>query len=708
MVNFLKTSLLIVSSLAIAKSQIAGSGTKNTGGTKSLGINPNANQPAQTACAKITSSQCPDFEIVASVPQATFDSLVQERVNSLKTELKGTTGLGCATYDTDFSSKARYIKSYACALVASEQTCPGSSKICSSLCSFINTSLESISCVNTLSKNKMINKCNSLGTQFNSCLSLVEKDTCGFEDPTSKAEYCKTTPNAPCCNDGTTPAKTVPTTKSVQTTTKTESKPTTESKETKKSKEKKKGSFFTSKGFLITLGILAAIIGVLGYFYYMGAKDEKEERMRNMESGNLKDDDTYQNNNYGNTQTIEVDKNQTFNNNNQGNNNLDMNSIKSPYDDKPSFAINADPFSDSNQVDPPPYNGGFNSGFNANNNNNEFGNNDYNNFSNDYNDYDKSFNDIKKAGPAENPFDAPEAVIRESDEDRLNKSMQDLSKNFPIDDMPTPSVVKITSIDQPQQAEQGHTDNFTNNNESKGNLDDILKPSMVKMTNIDSPVPSNSVPGNKEISIGEEILKPSMVTLTEIKTPEESKFNNEGNDEKETEKEEPTKGVVNMIDLKTPDSNEALNTKNLLTPSIMITNTEGQTSEAKTSESPAADDQPAQEGEEIQEEFSEMPDPRPFRCIHAYEPQIDDELRLDIDNEIDVLYEYDDGWCWAINKTTGEQGACPMLCLISVQEENKGEREWEKEMDVMKVPGRRESMLSGGFDVNRLSFSKTK
>ena len=68
-----------------------------------------------------------------------------------------------------------------------------------------------------------------------------------------------------------------------------------------------------------------------------------------------------------------------------------------------------------------------------------------------------------------------------------------------------------------------------------------------------------------------------------------------------------------------------------------------------------------------------MPEPKPFRAIHAYEPQIDDELRLEVDNEIDVLYEYDDGWCWAINKTTNEQGACPLLCLVSAKEASKSE-----------------------------------
>jgi len=417
--------------------------------------------------------------------------------------------------------------------------------------------------------------------------------------------------------------------------------------------------FFTSKAFIIMIIIFALVIGLLSYFYYVGSKDEKEENMRNLENGG---NNAYRNNNFGQTQTVEINKNQNLG----GNNPYDYNNR--PFDGTQNSAAN--PFSDSNRVDQPgPYNSS-------------------------YNDVQNSVsyqNPALMAAPVEtrnieNPFDSPKLDNPDNDYDnQINKSMQELSKNFPVDDMPTPSVVKITSIDKPQQG------NTNDDSKKEDNPDDMLKPSMVRMTNIETPVPSNTIPSDKDISIGDDVLKPSMVKLTEIETPQETSFNNEAQDgNNNAADEEPKKAVVNMIDLKTPASNEALNAG---TPSILVTSADGKV---------AGNSQ----DEEVQEEYSEMPEPRPFRAIHAYEPQIDDELRLVVDNEIDVLYEYDDGWCWAINKTTGEQGACPLLCLVSAKEEASGEREWEKDMDVMKVPGRRESMLSTSFDTSRLSFQK--
>jgi len=744
MLKLTRALLLVISLLSIVNSQLAGNnagvagttgatgatGAGATGPTGATGATGAGLAGAAGTCSKIVgSTMCPDFpDINVKVTQMAFDNLVQAKYDLLKGSLKGTVGTTCATYDSAFSSSVRYLKSYACSLVLKEQGCSGNSVLCPRICTDLNTSLTNMGCVNTQAQTQLMNKCNSISVNLANCIDSTnsEIDSCGLEDQTAKAAYCSQHPTILCCK-GTTGGAVSNTndmtgTKTVSSAT-TESTPTATQETTKtksdSKKSSKKGSFFTSKTFFIILGFLVVIVAILGFFYYLGAKDEKEEMMmRDMENGNNgnngNNDNSYQNNNYG-TQTVEVNKNQTFNNNLEVNNN-DY-SVRSPFDEKPSYAIpsasatSPDPFADSNQVDPiSPYNTTYNSGYD-----NNYGyNNDYNNNNNYNNDYNNMQNQSQVSyqnpsmvaaavpppfgapppAPVENPFDAPEAVIPQNDaENQLNKSMQELSKNFAPDDMPVPSVVKMTSIETPQQGNTNANEG-TKNNEN----DDILKPSMVRMTNIETPVPTNTVPAEKNINIGDDILKPSMVTLTEIKTPQETSFNDEAEKAKEAENEEPKKAVVNMIDLKTPDSNEALNA-GILTPSIMITNTDGQTTEASNKNE-------TEEG--LQEEYSEMPDPRPFRCIHPYEPQIDDELRLDLDNEIDVLYEYDDGWCWAINKTTGEQGACPLLCLISVQEEAKGDREWEKEMDVMKVPGRRESMLSNSFDTSRFSLNKTK
>jgi len=708
MLKLSKALLLVISSLSIVNSQVGGA-SNNVGGVNGAntgtasGVGANKSGPgaapgaapggttgtatggttglgaANGACSKITgSTQCPDFtNIFASVQQAEFDKLVQAKYNLLKSSLKGTMGTTCATYDTAFSSNVRYLKSYACSLVINEQGCSSqSTTICRRICNDLTNSLAGVDCINANIQTEIDTKCNQISSTLLSCIDSdsVEVATCGMENQAGKTAYCSSHTADKCCGAGADiikPTKSLPVTTSKTVPSPTQATETkNESKESSKKKEKK-GGFFSSITFYIILGVLVAIIGILAFFYYLGAKDEKEERMRNLESG--KDGDINQNNNYG-TQTVEVNKNQNFNANVDNNDNA-----KSPFDENSTSNI-ADPFADSHRVDPiHPYNTEYND----------------NEYSNDY----KNFNDLQNgvsyqnpsmvAAPVENPFDAPDAVIPDSAETKLNKNMQELSKNFSADDMPVPSVVKMTSIETPQQ---GNTNDGTKNND-----DDILKPSMVRMTNIETPVPSNTIPSEKNINIGDDILKPSMVTLTEIQTPQESSFNNDLDKEKEDGTEEPKKAVVNMIDLKTPDSNQALNTGNLLAPSIMITNTDGKTTDANQSQ---ADD-------DGQEEYSEMPEPRPFRCIHAYEPQIDDELRLDLDNDIDVLYEYDDGWCWAINKSTGEQGACPMLCLKPIKEIS-GKLGWNKDMDEMNVPGRRDSMLSNSFDPSRFSLTKVK
>jgi len=662
MLSINKIFLLALSTLSIANAQIqAAQGAAAAAG----------------ACTPIVSTECAEFgQIKAKVSQAVFDNKVKTELATLKNNLGG------AACKAELSSKVRYLKTLACGVIINEQACPGNTVICTDVCTTLNQSIISMSCASAAQGKAAINKlCSRISAPTNTCLAYynAELDTCGYESPAAKTTFCQTNATSKCCGGTGTIGTAGNTGATTNTNAASPTKPTPDSSKTssstakaskKKESKDKGGSFFTSKTFFIILGVLAFIIALLSYFYYVGSKDEKEEQMRNLENGNKSN--TYENNNYGGTQTVEVNKNQNLT---PDNNDYSYNNENAAYGNN-----TANPFSDNNQVDPV---------------------NSYN-----YNQsYDKSYNEVQNNGnyqnqdlavprDAQNPFESPQLEIQVPEDDieaQINRSMNELRKNFPADDMPTPSVVKITEIEKPKQSNTNEDDGTKKNND-----DDILKPSMVRMTNIETPVPTNTIPTDKDIEIGDNVvLKPSMVTLTEIQSPPETSFNNEEATKKdETTAEEPTKAVVNMIDLKTPSSNEALNAGNLLTPSIMITSTDGKTSEGLSQD------------EEIPEEYSEMPEPRPFRAIHPYEPQIDDELRLDMDNEIDVLYEYDDGWCWAINKTTGEQGACPLLCLVSAQEEASGEREWEKEMDVMKVPGRRESMLSNSFDPNRLSFAK--
>jgi len=682
MSNLCKTIFLVISLLFVFISQVGA---------------------ANGTCETITSNYCSDFGTInAKISQTAFDSLVQDKYNEFKKVLTS----GDAECETQLSSNVRYLKTLACAFIIKDQGCPGSTSICPDVCTYFSNSLDSVSCINGQGKSSIHSQCTIKSLQSNDCLDYyaAELSSCGYEDANSKTDFCAQNADSACCtstaeaNNDEASNITIPMNKP------------NKSKDATGENKKKGGSFFKSKFFIISSIILALIVAILGFFYYVGSKDEKEERMRNLELGNR--NQGYDNMSDDYNRTIEINKDKEKD--------TGFNYSDKDYDFASKFNYNNnsnenDPFDDSNQIDPStkynskpyennystsPYENNYSSSpyDNYNNNNNSQHDNNYstspyeNNFStspydkyssNLYNKnyssydhqfnykpypYEKSYNDVQGsttyqnqsvAAPVdsrkekENPFDSPKL---QNHEDSIDNQLS----GFPMTSMPA-----------------------TNNKSKKEKTK--AKASTTK-----------NIPSNKNINIGDDILKPSMVTLTEIQTPQE---NNYSHGTEEEEPAEPKKGVVNMIDIQTPASNEANTTRNL-TPSILVTSTNGEVSDISHEVSHNM-------SEDVTEDFSEMPEPRPFRAIHAYEPQIDDELRLEVDNDIDVLYEYDDGWCWAYNKTTDEQGACPLLCLVSAKEEASGEREWEKEMDVVKVPGRRESMISTSFDTSNLSFSNT-
>ncbi|KAI9364461.1 hypothetical protein DFJ73DRAFT_792627 [Zopfochytrium polystomum] len=52
-----------------------------------------------------------------------------------------------------------------------------------------------------------------------------------------------------------------------------------------------------------------------------------------------------------------------------------------------------------------------------------------------------------------------------------------------------------------------------------------------------------------------------------------------------------------------------------------------------------------------------------WKVITAYEPQIDDEVRLEIGHEVALETVYNDGWARGVNRSTGDAGYLPMACL---------------------------------------------
>jgi len=592
---------------------------------------------ANGTCEKITSTECPDFpSINALVNKEVFDSNVQKKYEELKNVLTA----GDNTCDADINAKVRYLKSMACAFVIKDQGCSGSTSLCPDICTEFGDSVKGISCVDTEKKSSIFNQCSLKTVQSGTCLLHFELElgTCGFEDASSKANFCAKPENSEtkCCKSNA-PAPVKTPTKS--TNEKVETKPKEHTQEAEEEK-KKGGSFFTSKVFIVISILIILIIAVLGYFYYVGSKEEKEERFRNLEEGNNGYMESYY---HGGNESKSRDISYSY-----GNDDYNLSGNNYNYHKK---LEDENPFDDSNRIDT--YSRRISNIINGDDDEgNEISKKAFNPFEQSYNDVQN--NTLLAAPPdVHNPFDSPKF-----EEDSI------------INNFPTPVNKDVDKIKKDD----------TNANATAP----TTKPETTYIPNI----PKIVLTDEKDINIGDDVLKPSVVTLTEIKSPEENNIK----DEKEIETpKEPQKGMVNMIDIKKPSSSEVVKTNNGLTPSILITNENGDVSSIDPEES-------------ITEEYSEMPEPKPFRAIHAYEPQIEDELRLEVDNEIDVLYEYDDGWCWAINKTTGEQGACPLLCLISAREAVFGDHGWEKDMEIVQVPGRRESMLS--FDSSNMSFSQ--
>ena len=277
MVKVSKSLLLLLSALSLtaAVKQDNNGGAVGGVGTQVGGV-----------CQKIISKACPDFPSINSkLNQVMFDNEVQKKITEMKNSLRGT-GM-CPTYESDFSAKVRYLKTIACADVISNQGCAGSTSICPGVCTQFTISLNGMSCIKT-QNNKVTDFCSKV-VHKNDCLDYYDSElnSCGFENAASKATFCATNSNLKCCggtgilNTGNNQNNNnqIPSSTTTSDTTKTDkaSSPT----ESSQPEKKKSGNFFTSKTFIIILIIFALVIGILGYFYYVGSKDEKEENMRN-------------------------------------------------------------------------------------------------------------------------------------------------------------------------------------------------------------------------------------------------------------------------------------------------------------------------------------------------------------------------------------------------------------------------------------------
>ncbi|OAD02589.1 hypothetical protein MUCCIDRAFT_156576 [Mucor lusitanicus CBS 277.49] len=59
-----------------------------------------------------------------------------------------------------------------------------------------------------------------------------------------------------------------------------------------------------------------------------------------------------------------------------------------------------------------------------------------------------------------------------------------------------------------------------------------------------------------------------------------------------------------------------------------------------------------------------------FVVIHAYPPQMPDELELNAGDIVCLALYFDDGWALGYNVTTGQKGAFPLVCISPAPEES--------------------------------------
>ncbi|KAJ3181127.1 hypothetical protein HDU85_003832 [Gaertneriomyces sp. JEL0708] len=80
--------------------------------------------------------------------------------------------------------------------------------------------------------------------------------------------------------------------------------------------------------------------------------------------------------------------------------------------------------------------------------------------------------------------------------------------------------------------------------------------------------------------------------------------------------------------------------------------------------------QPPQQQQQPQQQYAEYPVGNTFqmRVIDPYSAQLGDELSLEMGDFITIEEEFDDGWAVGRNESTGDVGAFPMSCLVSVDE----------------------------------------
>jgi len=234
------------------------------------------------------------------------------------------------------------------------------------------------------------------------------------------------------------------------------------------------------------------------------------------------------------------------------------------------------------------------------------------------------------------------------------------------------------------------------------------KAQMVNMTNIDAPQSQDS--DAPPIIKVEDEPKPQMVNMTNIEAPESQDRNETDQPPEIKVDEEPKAQMVNMTEIPEPEIQQNRNTKFLSTYSEAPSNQRissqyyGESETSYDFSSSKLNIPSTLENKTFSMASSTMLSNRisttstdkelnstPYRAVHTYEPQLNDELLLEIGDIVEVVYIYDDGWVWGINTRTNESGACPMLCL---EKADDSDTDFSVDEKMRSIISTRESMIS--------------
>lgn len=641
------------------------------------------------ACVKLTGSKsCPGFSNysidttngifpLTSVPKytdvTTFDSYVAKYADFLgrhfASELAANSTCTVSQIENDAVSNLRYLTTYACnfIIISKENTCQvNKPKVCKDTCSDFVASYQNLvnkynNCLNQNVVSQQISQQNSRCTKGTSnfsatsnCVDSSNESNCGFKSASDKTTYCSTSNDSCCSGTKTTETSSVQA-KPVATATSKTANVDNANESKKEQNEPKSGG--SKLWIFIGIGCACLVIGALVYFYRKGeALDngtnnsfyEQDNKFPPFQSSMSMSENRFNNSSGYSQQPNNFGNKNIYDNGDILINREVNNKIEDPMDNF-HFGADQNKFNFTSNIAPQPI-------MSSTNDNNGFNN-----------------AALFTAGAAAAATAA--AVGGVAAVNMANKENNE----------PKQQTVNMTNIEPPSEYEG------TKNNTPIIKVEDEPKAQMVNMTNIQPPETQNRNDSDQppEIKIDEdEVPKAQMVNMTEIPEPEVQQ--NRNTKFLSTYSEAPSNQRISSQFYGDSETSYDFSSSKLNIPSQLENHLSIASSALLSNRMSSSTDR----------ELNSTP----YRAVHTYEPQLNDELLLELNDIVEVVYIYDDGWVWGINTRTNESGACPMLCLEKVEGSETDYSSIDEKMkstlsarDSMisrdSVPGRRDSRI---------------